>query len=94
MGKFSSGEFLAYDEIHRVDRQDVAQHRAHAIRLYDVVLHNGERRLIGADDILRHGWLWRSKLGDYYSLVERKRKNETDNWPNCAFCSEKARRIW
>ena len=31
MAKFSSGEFLAYDEIHRVDRQDVAQHRAHAV---------------------------------------------------------------
>jgi len=28
------------------------------------------------------------------SLAERKRKNETDNWSNCAFCSEKARRVW
>ena len=38
-----------------MDRKDVAQHRAHAMRLYDVVFHSGERCLIEADGFKRSG---------------------------------------
>jgi hypothetical protein len=55
MGKFNNGGFQVYDEVHQMDRKDVEQHRAHAMRLFDVVFHNCERRLIEADGLKRSG---------------------------------------